>query len=131
MNQKEYHFSINVFHPNINLKCSLKPNSKILLSNIYCYHFKNKIKSLLIENQVVHLNNNEEELLLINEETMIKVNFNKINNNNCNDKYKSINYNKKRAYIYFCFFILILIIKFYIFRSNLNLIVIIKKNNYI
>ena len=115
MNQKEYHFSINVFHPNIILKCSLKPNSKILLSNIYCYHFKNKIKSLLIENQVVHLNNNEEELLLINEETMIKVNFNKINNNNCYDEYKSINYNKKRAYIYFCFFILILIIKFYIF----------------
>ena len=72
-----YYFSINIFRPNIDLICNLKANSKFVLSKIYCTCNQNINSDLIIENQIVRLNNDEDELLLLNEETLTKISFNK------------------------------------------------------
>ena len=68
---------MNVFHPNFVLKCKLKPYSKNVNSKIFCINNKKITSDILIENQIVHLLNNDEQLLLINKETLIKVGFNR------------------------------------------------------
>ena len=74
---KFYRFYMNVFHPNFVLKCKLKPYSKNVNSKIFCINNKKITSDILIENQIVHLLNNDEQLLLINKETLIKVGFNR------------------------------------------------------
>ena len=76
LEEKSYKFLLNVLFPETVLKCKLKPNSKHVLSRIYCIN-KLKINSeIFIENQIVYSLTNKEELLLINEETFIKIKFN-------------------------------------------------------
>ena len=71
-----YNFKIHFIHPNMTLKCTMKPYSKYVQSKIYCINNMTFISSrILIENQIVRSLNNEEELILINEETLIKINF--------------------------------------------------------
>ena len=82
LKSESYNFFVNFMHPKIRLKCNLKPYSKYVQSMIYCIN-KNEVNShILIENQIVRCFNNNEELLLINEETLIKINFTKNNYKN-------------------------------------------------
>lgn len=77
LKEKSYEFSINVLFPDEVLECKLKPYSKYVFSRIYCNNnlqFQNKI---LIENQIVYSKSNKEEILLINEETFIRIELNK------------------------------------------------------
>ena len=75
-----YNFLIHFFYPNITLRCYLKPYSKNVLSKICCI---NKIdintSEFLMENQIVQLSNVGKTLLLINEQTLIKLKFIKKN----------------------------------------------------
>ena len=70
-----YYFLLNTPSSNIELTCYLKPNSKFVLSKINCTCNQNNISEIIIENQIIQLNN-KDELLLINEETAIKLSFN-------------------------------------------------------
>ena len=76
-----YYILLNLIYPNITLNCSLTAYSKYVQSTIFCEVNNITIKEdeILIENQIVTLINNQSNLLLINEETMIKIKFNKIN----------------------------------------------------
>lgn len=77
-----YKFSLNFFFPNIALNCSLKPYSKYVQSEIYCINNKDINSSeFLVENQIVQLLDGKKELLLINEQTLIKLKI-RINNEN-------------------------------------------------
>ena len=109
LQKKMYYFSINVFHPIIYLNCILNPNSKFVLSKIYCISNKNITSNLLIENQIIHFNNNEGELLIINEETIIKINLSKNKNK---EKYQIITYNKLKYQLKIFLLLLIIMIKF-------------------
>jgi len=76
-----YNISLNLVYPKITLYCNLRAYSKYVQSNIFCKINDLNItdKEILIENQIVRLINDKSDLLLINEETLIKVNFNKMN----------------------------------------------------
>ena len=70
---------INVLYPKNYLKCVLKANSHDVQSKIYCITDSKIYNDILIENQIVYLSNNnrdEKELLLINEGSLIKIEFN-------------------------------------------------------
>ena len=71
-----YYFYINIFYPKINLKCYLKPNSNYVQSRINCITNMEINSEILIENQIINSINVKKELLLINEETFIKMNLN-------------------------------------------------------
>ena len=102
----KYYMNINFIYPKLTLKCMLKPNSKFVISRIYCINNFQMKSHILIENQIVKLFDNEEELLLINEETLIKIDF--INNN----EMISINYviNNEKRYLFFLIIIIYLIV---------------------
>jgi hypothetical protein len=71
-----YNFSIYFFYPNITLKCSLKPYSKYVQSKIFCINnLEFNISEFLIENQIVQISDVGNKLLLINEQTLIKLKF--------------------------------------------------------
>ena len=71
-----YNFSIYFFYPNITLKCSLKPYSKYVQSIIFCINnLEYNISEFLIENQIVQISDVGNKLLLINEQTLIKLKF--------------------------------------------------------
>ena len=110
-----YYFSINVFRPIIYLNCILNPNSKFVLSKIYCISNKNITSNLLIENQIIHFNNNEGELLIINEETIIKINLSKNKNK---EKYQIITYNKLKYQLKIFLLLLIIMIKLVLEKKN-------------
>ena len=76
-----YYISLNLVYPKITLYCNLRAYSKYVQSKIFCKFNELKIigKEILIENQIVRLINDKSDLLLINEETLIKISFNKIN----------------------------------------------------
>ena len=74
-------FKINFLVPHITLVCKLKPFSKYVQSKIYCIHKLKIDTDILIENQIIHSIDNKKELLLINEETMIKIEVNKMHKN--------------------------------------------------
>ena len=104
-----FRFMISIFYPKVFLECKIKPNSKYVLSTIYCINDKDITPEILIENQIVHsLNNDGNEMLLINEETIIKMSFNE------NIKYKVENrfiiYNTKKISILIKYIILIVLI---------------------
>ena len=72
-----YNLTINIFSLKIELNCFLKPNSKYVQSIFHCFNEIGIKTEILIENQIAHSSiNGEEELLLINEETLLKVNLN-------------------------------------------------------
>ena len=70
-----YYFSLNILYPQHNLKCKLKANSKFVQSKIYCNNDISIEKNIFIENQLIYSNIDGEEILLINEETFIKINI--------------------------------------------------------
>ena len=88
LEKKLYNFSINLLYPKIKLECNLKPNSKYVQSKIYCYNEIEINSQIFIENQITHSLNIEDELLLINEETLIKSEFIKNTNNNIKNLYE-------------------------------------------
>jgi len=85
------------------LRCVLLANSHYVQSKIYCILDKKIINAILIENQIVYLskNNNEKELILVNEETFIKIEFSK------NIHYADIYYFINNTNDYYLFIILI------------------------
>ena len=120
LKEKTYYFSLNIFQPDIYLNCNIKPNSNIVTSYINCScDDKNMTTDILIENQIVNLNNNEDKLLLINEETIIKINFGSINNKNKYYKIRKYNLNWFQIQLY-CF-ISIFMIKISILIINFKL----------
>ena len=74
-----YKFRINFLWPNLTLECKLKPYSKYVQSKIYCFHKLKINEEILIENQIIRSIDSNEELLLINEETLINIKLNSIN----------------------------------------------------
>ena len=80
LNDDFYNIIVNLIYPHISLKCSLRGYSKHVQSIISCEI--NNIcvndKEIIIENQIIQLVNGKLGLLLINEETLIKINFNNI-----------------------------------------------------
>jgi len=77
--KESYNMRINVIYRKAYLKCVLKANSHYVQSKIYCITNLKLYNDILIENQIVYISNNnsdEKELLLINEETLIKIEFN-------------------------------------------------------
>ena len=109
-----YNMIITFIYPNISLECIIKPYSKYVQSKIYCNINHIEISShILLENQITYLINNTNELLLINEETFIKIKFD--HNNNDIIRYYKKNRNLKRnnnleKYIIFLFLYLIIIL---------------------
>ena len=103
---KNYKININLLFPKCNLKCNLQAYSHYVESNIYCISDKIIKTSILIENQIIYISQNdrEKELLLINEETFIKKKFNK------NISEYSYEKNKNNYYKIFCLIINILIL---------------------
>ena len=108
-----YNFSVNFLYPKFTLECNLKPNSKYVQSIIYCINNLEIYSRFLIENQIIILFNKNEELLLINEETLIRLEFSKNNRNIIlNQKYKKIRINYLYfILIYIILFIIVLILK--------------------
>lgn len=71
---------INFLYPKMTLECNLKLRSKYVQSKIYCNDTNYRLEKnseILVENQIVKsIDNKEEILLLINEETFIKIKSN-------------------------------------------------------
>ena len=117
-----YNIFLNLIYPKITLYCNLSAFSKYVQSKIFCKINDLNIidKEILIENQIVRLVNDKSYLVLINEETLIKLNFNKINileNRNNLKKYSTIENIKKKKIIdlkiYISLIIIIIKIKIY------------------
>lgn len=81
LKKKFYNLNINFFYPQMVLKCNLEPNSKYVQSKIHCFNKKEINSKILIENQIIHSLIDDEEILLINEETLIKLEFNNNDDN--------------------------------------------------
>ena len=100
-----FYFHLNVINQNITLNCVLKANSKFVQSKINCIIDIVKNNDIFIENQIIHSIYDENiEILLINEETLIKTKINKEKNNfeeyfkfSINNNYKK--YNLLKIYI--------------------------------
>ena len=70
---------INFIYPNSTFDCDLKSNTKYVQSKIYCINHNNWKNQIIVENQIAYSTIDNEELLLINKETIIKLDFNKKN----------------------------------------------------
>ena len=107
-----YLFHINFLYPQITLLCSLKPFSKYVQSKLYCNHNIKITTEILLENQIVYSINNEKELILVNEETLIKIGLYKI----YDEEFDKMFIIKIR---YYCFILaictLVILIKYYSF----------------
>lgn len=106
-----FYFRLNVINQNKTLKCILEANSKFVQSKIKCNNdiiINNKI---LIENQILHsIYDENEEILLINEETLIKTMINK-DKNNYEEYFKfSIKMNYKKYNLLKIYILIVLII---------------------
>ena len=117
-NLQEGSYKINniIFHNKISLKCVLNAYSNFVQSKIYYIINKNIIEDILIENQIVYLSKNHtdtKELLLINEEIFIKIEFRE--NIHYNDKFLFNNmnnyYNNDLLNILILFMLIIIKIK--------------------
>lgn len=87
--------SINFIYPNLTLNCSLNSSRKYIQSKIHCINYRHWNKEILLENQIVYSSIDNEELLLINKETLIKLEFNKVINEDYllfNNKRRSLHY---------------------------------------
>ena len=115
-----YNFDINFLYPKISLKCILKPNSKYIQSKIYCINNISISSQILIENQVIISLNNSEELLLINEATLIPLNFNKNfdYNGKIMESYPNYIINNKNFFVLLIIFIIIILLKKESYQSN-------------
>ena len=112
-----YNFSINLLFPNHTLHCNLKPYSKFVQSKIYCINSLDiKSYQFLIENQIVKILDCNKELLLINDQTLIKLQLKikerkyKIKNDEYLEKVLKKCFNKTINII--LFLLIIIIIKF-------------------
>ena len=81
LNGSSFEFFMNFINPKATLKCHIKAYSKYVQSKIYCYSNLEINSEILFENQIVYSSDNKFELLLMNQETLIKVN----NTNDIND----------------------------------------------
>jgi len=124
LNDDFYNIIVNLIYPHISLKCSLRGYSKHVQSIISCEI--NNIcvndKEIIIENQIIQLVNGKLGLLLINEETLIKINFNniKIRKNTKRNKkiIKLIKESKNNFYfLIYISLIIIIIIKIKIIKN--------------
>ena len=81
-NDSTINVNINFLYPKMTLECNLKLRSKYVQSKIYCNDTNNIIEKkseILVENQIANSIDNAKELvLLINEETFIKIKHNNI-----------------------------------------------------
>ena len=77
LNEDLFNLSIKFIYPNLTLNCSLKSSSNSVQSKIYCINHKNWNKKILIENHIAYSTIDNKELLLINSETFIKLDFNR------------------------------------------------------
>ena len=115
-NDSNINVNINFLYPKMTLECNLKLRSKYVQSKIYCNDTNNiteKKSEILVENQIVNSIDNAKELvLLINEETFIKIKHNNIYQENImNFKICEINSNLriKISYILMIIFLFIFI----------------------
>ena len=95
LNEDLFNLSINFIYPNLTLNCSLKSSSNSIQSKIYCINDKTWNKKILIENHIAYSTIDNKELLLINSETFIKLDFNK------DIKETNVSFNNKRKEYYF------------------------------
>jgi len=80
LNGSSFEFFMNFINPKATLKCHIKAYSKYVQSKIYCNDNMEINSEILFENQIVYSLDNKFELLLINQETLIKINdINNIN----------------------------------------------------
>lgn len=64
--------TIFVTYPEFKLECNLKNSSKHIQSNIYCYTNNKFTGEILIENQIIYNKDFSENLIIINELTLIQ-----------------------------------------------------------
>ena len=64
--------TIFVTYPEFNLECNLNKSSKYIQSNIYCYTNNKFTGEILIENQIIYNKDFSENLIIINELTLIQ-----------------------------------------------------------
>ena len=64
--------TIFVTYPEFNLECNLYKSSKYIQSNIYCYTNNKFTGEILIENQIIYNKDFSENLIIINELTLIQ-----------------------------------------------------------
>ena len=112
-----YKFFIRLIYPKHILKCTLMANSKFVQSRIFCI-INIEESELLIENQIVYTIDGEDEILLINKETFIKIKINE--DNNYIEEYIKFSLNKKKIGIsiirtYILIFLIMLIKNIYHF----------------
>ena len=112
LNNTSNEFFINFINPKTTLKCNLKPFSKYVQSRFYCINDSEINKEILIENQIIYSSDNKFDLLLINQETLIKANdSNNIKTSNIEYYIIPIKKDIKLFYLLFIVFIIIIIIK--------------------
>ena len=112
LNNTSNEFFINFINPKTTLKCNLKPFSKYVQSRFYCINDSEINKEILIENQIIYSSDNKFDLLLINQETLIKANdSNNIETSNIEYYIIPIKKDIKLFYLLFIVFIIIIIIK--------------------
>jgi hypothetical protein len=80
--------TIFVTYPKLNLNCYLKKSSNYIQSNMKCFTKKKINKEILIENQIIHNQKNEVQLLILNKITLLQ-NYKILGNVNANDNKKS------------------------------------------
>ena len=106
-----FYFHLNVIKPNMKLNCVLKSNSKFVQSKINCIIDIIINNDIFIENQILRsIYDENDEILLINEETLIKNKINK-DKNNFEEYFKfSINMNYKKYNLLKIYILIALII---------------------
>ena len=80
--------TIFVTYPKLNLNCYLKKSSNYIQSNMKCFTKKKINKEILIENQIIHNQKKEVQLLILNKITLLQ-NYKILGNVNGNDNRKS------------------------------------------
>ena len=107
-----YDFYINFINPKATLKCNLKSYSKYVQSKFYCENNKEIEKEIFVENQIIYSFDFKYDLLLINQETFIKIS-NSYNSDEIKNEEKYYMFIKKDnnnfLLLLICFFIIIFI----------------------
>ena len=112
LNNTSNEFFINFINLKETLKCNLEAYSKYAQSKFYCISNSKIKKDILIENQIIYSSDNKFDLLLINQETLIKVSdSNTTEISNIEYNIIAIKKDIKLLYLIFTAFIVITIIK--------------------
>ena len=106
--------TIFVTYPEFKLECNLKNSSKHIQSNIYCYTSNKFTGEILIENQIIYNKDYSENLIIINELTLIQnyeiLNYVKIKDCTFIEIFIKI-INNLNQEIYYIIFLLLLLLK--------------------